>query len=346
MENTSLIGIFLTGLITGGLTCMAVQGGLLAATIAQREEERLKEKVKSGSALPILAFLIAKLTAYTILGFLLGWLGSAFQLSLMTKIVMQFVVAIFMVGTALNILDVHPIFRYFIIQPPKFLTRMIRKESKSKSMFAPAILGAFTVFIPCGTTQAMMALAIASGNPLSGGAILFAFVLGTSPVFFLLGYFATKLGDAMHQKFMKVAAYAIILLAVFNANNALALTGSNFTLDRIGTGLVCTVSYCDTNTNETAQVTEQATNDVNVNIESTGYSPNNVTVKAGSQVTLHLKNTNGAGCVQAFTIPSLGVQKIVPLGNSDAVTFTAPNKTGQIAFMCSMGMYRGTINVI
>ncbi len=28
--NTSLIGIFLTGLFVGGLTCMAVQGGLLA----------------------------------------------------------------------------------------------------------------------------------------------------------------------------------------------------------------------------------------------------------------------------------------------------------------------------
>jgi len=45
--STSLWAIFLTGLITGGLTCMAVQGGLLAATIAQREEERLKEKVKT-----------------------------------------------------------------------------------------------------------------------------------------------------------------------------------------------------------------------------------------------------------------------------------------------------------
>src|SRR6266566_5075718 len=98
MNTSNLIGIFLTGLITGGLTCMAVQGGLLAATIAQREEERLKEKTKqSGNALPILAFLIAKLAAYTILGFLLGWLGSAFQLSLMAKTIMQFAVAVFMI---------------------------------------------------------------------------------------------------------------------------------------------------------------------------------------------------------------------------------------------------------
>ena len=254
MGNTNLITIFLTGLITGGLTCMAVQGGLLAATIAQRspfakatrdKEEQLKETARGGNALPIIAFLIAKLIAYTTLGLLLGLLGSAFQLSLTVKTILNFAVAIFMIGTALNILNVHPIFRYFIIQPPRFLTKLIRKQSKSKQIFAPVLLGAFTVFIPCGTTQAMMALAIASGNPLTGAAILFAFVLGTSPVFFLLGYFATKLGDVLQQKFMKFAAYAIILLSIFNLNNSLALTFSNFTLVRICNSAYCMVSYCN-----------------------------------------------------------------------------------------------------
>src|SRR5258708_2261088 len=138
--NTSLIGIFLTGLFVGGLTCMAVQGGLLASTIAQREEDRLKEKTTKGAAMPILSFVIAKLVAYTLLGFLLGWLGSAFQLSLSARTIIQFAVVIFMVGTALNILEVHPIFRYFVIQPPRFLTRLVRKQSKSKDVFAPAIL--------------------------------------------------------------------------------------------------------------------------------------------------------------------------------------------------------------
>src|SRR5579864_489765 len=204
MGNTNLITIFLTGLLTGGLTCMAVQGGLLAATLAQSEEERLQEKAKGGNAFPIMAFLGTKLLAYTILGFLLGLLGSFFQLSIQLKVVMQIAISIFMIGTALNILNVHPIFRYFVIQPPKFLTRLVRKQSKSKDMFAPAILGAFTIFIPCGTTQAMMALAVATGNPLLGAAVMFAFILGTSQVFFILGYFATKLGDMFHQKFMRL----------------------------------------------------------------------------------------------------------------------------------------------
>lgn len=340
----NLITIFLTGLITGGLTCMAVQGGLLAATLAQREEERLKNNLqKGGNAIPILSFLIAKLIAYTILGFLLGSLGSFFQMSIVAKNILQIAVAIFMIGTALNILNVHPIFRYFIIQPPKFLTRLVRQKSKSQDIFAPAILGVFTVFIPCGTTQAMMALAIASGSPMLGAAILFAFILGTSPVFFILGYFATKLGEVFQQKFMKIAAIAIILLALFNLNNSLALAGININIVKPLSAVYCTFAVCN---NSNSGVEQVANNNVSINIESLGYNPNTVTVKAGQIVTINLKNTSGSGCSQAFTIPSLGIQKVVPVGSSDVITFTAPNSPTQIPFMCSMGMYRGVINVI
>lgn len=351
----NLITIFFTGLFAGALTCLAVQGGLLATSIAQREEEKLKDKTKTtGNALPILSFLVAKLAAYTVLGFLLGWFGSLFQLSLTANIVLQLAVGIFMLGTALNILNVHPIFRYFIIQPPRFLTRMVRNQSKSGDYFGPAILGAFTVFIPCGTTQAMMALAIVSGNPFSGAAILFAFVLGTSPLFFILGYLATKLGESLQQKFMKAAAYAIILLAVFNVNNTMALTGSGLTLENMWTNFYCTVSFCD-NSTAFAATDEQSTGSAGeavtegaISIEQEGYvtTPNNLTIKAGSPVTLKVTNNGGQGCTQAFTMPTLGIQKIIPVGSSETIQFTAPSQPGQLAFMCSMGMYRGVINVI
>lgn len=351
MGNVNLFTIFTTGFLTGGLTCMAVQGGLLAATLAQREEERLKEKAKGGNALPILAFLIAKLISYTILGFFLGALGSFFQLSIQAQVILQIFVAVFMIGTALNILDVHPIFRYFVIQPPKFLTRLVRQQSKSSDVFAPAILGAFTIFIPCGTTQAMMALAIASGNPILGATILFLFVLGTSPVFFTLGYFATKLTDKFHQKFMRVAAYAIILLAVFNLNNAISLTGFNFAPSNILTTIWCTVSFCDSSPVFASAAgyrgkTSDAVSNATITIGSGGYNPNNLTVKAGSAVTLTLVNNGGGGCASAFTIPSLGIQKVVRVGTTDTIAFTAPNEPGDIPFMCSMGMYRGNIKII
>lgn len=324
---------------------MAVQGGLLATTLAQREEKRLEEKTKrTGNALPILAFLITKLLAYTLLGFLLGLFGSFFQLSLTVRIIMQFLVVVFMLGTALNILGVHPVFRYFVIVPPKFLTRLVRNQSKSDSLFSPALLGFFTIFIPCGTTQAMMALAIGTGNPLMGSAILFAFVLGTSPLFFLLGYFAIKLGETLHQKFMKIAAYGLILLAVINLNFTLALSGSDLTINNLANNIWCTINICEGEV--IAANTQTPLRETTIEFKQDRYSPNFITVRSGENVRLNLINTSGQGCIQAFTIPRLGIQKIVRIGTKETVEFKAPGEKGQLKFMCGMGMYEGVINVI
>lgn len=325
---------------------MAVQGGLLATMVAQREEEKKLEHddSKRGAVRPILSFLISKLVAYSILGLLLGWFGSLFELSLTARTIMQIAVVIFMIGTALALLEVHPIFRYFIIQPPKFLTRLVRKQSKSRDTFAPALLGAFTIFIPCGTTQAMMALAIASGSAVKGAGIMYAFVLGTVPVFFALGYFATKLGDRWQKKFFKVAAYAIIILAVFNLNNAIALTGSKWTIGGTVKAAFCTIAYCE-NGGQEVVANAQVNNEATITIGSYGYTPKQINVKAGSEVKLTLINRDGDSCAQAFTIPKLKIQKIIRPGQTETVTFKAPSEPTQIAFMCSMGMYRGTINV-
>jgi sulfite exporter TauE/SafE len=340
--------IFATGLFTGGLTCLAVQGGLLAATIAQREEDILKEKsLKTGNALPIIAFLAAKLVAYTILGGILGLFGSIFQLSLTFQVVMQIAVAIFMIGTALNLLNIHPIFRYFIIQPPKFLMKIIRNETKSKSIFAPAILGTFTIFIPCGTTQAMMALAIGSASPVLGAMVMFVFILGTSPTFFVLGFLATKLGDLFKGAFMKFAAIAIILLAAFNINSALALSGNPVSIDKTLSEIKCTIFSVCTDVNGEKDIKLEAVSDkTTIEFNDSGYSPKNLVVKRGERVALTLKNTKGYGCIQSFTIPKLGIQKVVRVGSTETVEFTAPNEKGDLAFMCGMGMYRGNIKII
>lgn len=119
--------IFLTGLTVGGLTCLAVQGGLLASTIAAREEQDFQAgSARRHTILPTLAFLATKFIVYVILGFILGAFGSALAISDNARILMQLLAGIYMIVVALDLLNVHPIFRYAILQPPYFLTRKIR----------------------------------------------------------------------------------------------------------------------------------------------------------------------------------------------------------------------------
>lgn len=307
--------IFTTGLLAGGLTCLAVQGGLLAAILLARPGLKT-----------VFWFLGAKLLAYTALGFVLGLVGSAFQINSAFMVALQFGVVIFMLGSALNMLHVHPIFRYFALQPPRFLARVVRDQA------TPFLLGAFTVFIPCGTTQVMMFQAVGTGNPVYGAAVMAAFVLGTIPVFFALGFGMSKLEENWKNKLNKVAAWLIILLALYNLNGTVALTG-------IGQNIYCTVAFCGTNENLKPSST------VTINFQSNGYVVDNPVIKAGEPVTLNLVNESGYGCIQAFRIPSLGISKIVSVGDTQTITITAP-KPGPLAFMCSMGMFRGVLNVI
>jgi sulfite exporter TauE/SafE len=220
---------FITGLTTGGLSCLAVQGGLLASSLGRQIEQDMfdasTKKSKKGAkgkvapnpqtALPIILFLTAKIIAYTLLGFLLGALGSVLALNTTMRAFLLVAIGIFMIGNALRMLNVHPIFRYFVIEPPKFITRVIRRTAKNNTDFVtPIFLGALTVFIPCGVTQAMMAVALASGSPMQGAATMFAFTLGTSPVFFAVAYLATRIGAKMERYFMTFVAAVVLIMGL------------------------------------------------------------------------------------------------------------------------------------
>src|SRR5687768_10688701 len=121
---------FITGLTTGGLSCLAVQGGLLASSLAHQIERDYLElstqpkkrgkksppQKRTNTALPILLFLLAKLVVYTLLGVLLGWAGSFITLSPVGRAFLMIAIGLFMVGNALRMFNVHPIFRYFNIE--------------------------------------------------------------------------------------------------------------------------------------------------------------------------------------------------------------------------------------
>jgi plastocyanin domain-containing protein len=87
------------------------------------------------------------------------------------------------------------------------------------------------------------------------------------------------------------------------------------------------------------------TQNVEIDITSSGYSPNYFKVKKGSLVTITLKSQNAFSCASAFRIPSLGISKNLQPNDTQVITFT-PTEVGQIPFSCSMGMYRGVIEVI
>ncbi|MBI4731784.1 MAG: sulfite exporter TauE/SafE family protein [Chloroflexi bacterium] len=335
---------FITGLTTGGLSCMAVQGGLLASSLAYQIEQDMltagnkksKRVTRPKTALPIVLFLLAKLVAYTFLGLLLGLLGSVLTLNATLRAILLIAIGVFMVGNALRMFNVHPFFRIFAIEPPKFVTRYIRRTAKTNTdWFTPLFLGALTVLIPCGVTQAMMAVALATGDPLQGAALMFAFVLGTSPVFFLVAYLTTQIGARLEKWFMRFVAVVVLVLGLVSMNSGLNLMGSPLAFPSL------TAAAQDAPA--TAFVPDTTDGTLVLNAENYGYSPSRLNAPAGVPLTLNVVTENTYSCSRAFLIPALGVEVILPETGVVPISIPAQPAGTVIPFTCSMGMYTGEI---
>lgn len=346
---------FITGLTTGGLSCLAVQGGLLASSLAlQIEQDVAKMPHKPArkgaasartargvqAALPIGLFLLAKLVVYTLLGALLGLLGSFLSFDPITRALLMIGIAIFMLGNALRMLNVHPFFRIFAIEPPKFITRYIRRTSKNGTDLAsPLFLGALTVFIPCGVTQAMMAAALGTGSAAFGAALMFAFTLGTSPVFFAVAYLTTKIGEKLEAYFMRFVAVVLLLLGLVTFDSALNLLGSPLSFANITRSVLPAAAE----SSQSPLTPAEASADLVLSVENNGYFPAVLRAKAGETVTIELVTNKTYSCARDFVIPALKYYQLLPDTGRVTVEIPPQPEGTVMRFTCSMGMYTGQI---
>jgi sulfite exporter TauE/SafE len=312
---------FITGLTSGGISCIAVQGGLLASSITTDKNSNIKH---------VLAFLNSKLVAYTILGVLLGLLGGSFTLSPKVQGWFQIIVGFYMLATAGRLLNLHPIFRYTVIQPPKFFLRFLKRISVSGSFFTPIFLGFLTILIPCGITQAMMIYAIGAGSALGGAGIMFAFILGTFPVFFLFGMASSQIFK--NRILTIVASVVIALIGILSINTGQILRGSVHTLQNYWRVIA-------------PQTAVKAGSVVNIEVTNFGYKSDINTLKVGVPVKINLITKNVTSCARAFVIPSLNYSKVLPANGTTEINFT-PEAAGILTYTCSMGMYTGQFTII
>lgn len=349
---SQLLVAFVTGITTGGLSCLAVQGGLLASSLAHQIEQDYVANIPQGkktrqkamptqrtnSALPIFLFLVSKLVAYTLLGALLGWLGSYLTLNPISRALLLVAIGIFMVGNALRMFNVHPIFRYFSIEPPKFITRYIRRTAKGTDTATPLFLGFLTVFIPCGVTQAMMATALGTGSIAMGAALMFAFTLGTSPVFFIVAYLTTELGVRLEKFFMRFVAVVVLILGLVTIENGLNLMGSPLSLQNMTRNLFPASSVSTAGSDSLS-----ADGVITLNVQNSGYFPAALKAPANTDLTLNLVTDKTYSCARDFVIPKLNFYQLLPDTGTVQVNIPAQKAGSTLFFTCSMGMYTGQI---
>ncbi len=331
-DALTLGGVLIIGLIAGTTSCLAVTGGLLLALAAKHTEIHGLQS-PAHKLRPLLHFNAGRLASYFILGGLVGMLGQSLSLTPRITGYVNIAVALIMLYFALNILRILPKNALRIGLPKKF-TRWITDLSESDHPAAPATLGALTFFLPCGFTQSLQLVALGSGTFMTGAAIMFTFALGTLPSLLGLSFLSSALNGPSSRIFLRFSGALVLVLALFNLQSGFALAGIDLVQPFAGSvqqGSAPTPSA-------------KGAQEVSMKVTNNGYVPSSLTIKAGVPVRWKVDGTQAAGCTSIMTIPDLGISQALGKGEN-IIEFTAPKK-GKLAFMCSMGMVRGSFNVL
>jgi uncharacterized protein len=198
--------VFLIGITASLSSCMAVAGGLVLSISSGYAKG--KDRVW-----PLVMFHIARVAGFLVLGGLIGFAGTAFNLSPAFYFISSIVLFAVMLILGLNLLDIFPFLRKLQPRMPKSFSRNITGSQDSgftgcknrkhivpiklRTAFAPAALGIMTFFLPCGFTQSMQINAITSGNFMDGAVIMAVFALGTLPVLALISFTSVKFAATM-----------------------------------------------------------------------------------------------------------------------------------------------------
>ncbi|MEA4870655.1 MAG: sulfite exporter TauE/SafE family protein [Christensenella sp.] len=339
-STISLSALFLTGLLTS-VHCIAMCGGInLFQSVSANGTTR--NKLRN----PLL-YNLGRVISYTVIGGIVGGIGSVLFLSEAVKAVLLALAAIGMLLMGLSMLGWLP--WWLTPRMPKFLALRIGKSSAGKG---PLVVGLLNGLMPCGPLQAMQLYALATGSVLTGALSMFLFSLGTVPLMLGAGALFSVLKGKFAYVIQRVSAVLVVFFAVVMAANALSLVGLRPS------------PVLETPPATTATIQKEGDSLLQQALDK-GYLP--ATVEGGVQrvkatlnpsvypfiivqkgipveLTITADQNSITGCNQTVVFPSYDVKKALTPGDN-VIKFT-PDETGLVSYTCWMGMLDGRILVV
>jgi sulfite exporter TauE/SafE/copper chaperone CopZ len=324
--------LFVIGILTS-VHCVAMCGGICLTQCASKHSTNPIKSNKLATMRPSLLYNLGRVISYTVIGGLVGALGSVISFSGTMKGIVQVLAALFMIVMGLNMLNVFPWLRKINPRMPKiFAQKIYRQRAKNNS---PLIIGLLNGLMPCGPLQAMQLYALSTGDPLKGAFSMLLFSVGTFPLMFAFGVLSSFLNKKLRGRMMKVSAALVLLLGVFMLNRGSVLLGFNLPLFPA--------------TTSTSQASNIARLKDEVQIVTTDLNPGSyepIVVQKGIPVqwVIHAEAGDINGCNNSIVVPKFNIQQDLSIGDT-VIEFT-PADSGSFSFSCWMGMIRSKITVV
>ena len=339
-STISLSALFVTGLLTS-VHCVAMCGGInLSQSVGTGESG--KNRMRN----PLL-YNLGRVISYTVIGAIVGGIGSVLFLSETLKAILLSLAALGMLLMGLSMLGWLP--WWLTPRMPRFLSGRLGKAGVGKG---PLVVGLLNGLMPCGPLQAMQLYALATGSALTGALSMFLFSLGTVPLMLGAGALFSSLKGKFAFVVQRVSAVLVVFFAIVMATNAFSLFGLGGAA--AAAPAKATAAQAETGGDSLLQQALDkgylpATMDGDVQKISADLDPSVypfIIVQKGVPVELTITADENAitGCNQTVVFPAFDVKKALKPGNN-VIQFT-PDETGLIPYTCWMGMVDGRILVV
>ncbi len=327
-KNTGYAMLFVIGLLTS-VHCVAMCGGIgLSQCVPQGNAD--VSGGKWSTLRPSLLYNLGRVISYTVVGGVVGAIGSVVSFSGAFKGVVQLAAGIFMVIMGLNMLNLFPWLKKLNPRMPKIFARKINRE-KGRSN-SPLYVGLLNGLMPCGPLQAMQLYALSTGSMLTGALSMFLFSLGTVPLMFGMGALSSILSKKFTHRMMRVSAVLVTVLGVFMFSSGMSLSG------------ISMPSADGSVKSGNVAVVKDGVQLITTGLPSGRYEP--ITVQKGIPVkwTIQAKDGDINGCNNRIVIPKYNKELKLNVGDN-VIEFT-PTDSGVIPYSCWMGMIRSQITVV
>nr|WP_312576198.1 sulfite exporter TauE/SafE family protein [Sedimentibacter sp.] len=334
LNNASYLVLFMVGVLTS-IHCVGMCGGIMLSQSISKES-----KNKFESILPALLYNVGRVVSYTILGGIVGAIGSVFSLSITAKATMQIIAGAFMIMMGFNMAG-FKIFRKFQIKLPHAVCNVKNKSG------SPFIVGILNGLMPCGPLQTMQIFALGTGSALKGSLSMFAFSVGTVPLMLTFGALSGLLSKGYTKKILKLSGVLIIVLGVIMGNRGLAIAGINLNpmtaLALSNENVLGSDINYSSNPNVGKATIQDGVQIINMTANNNGYTPNAFYVQKGIPVKWIIDGKELNTCNNAIIARSLNLEFKIKSGEN-LIEFTPGDK--DINFSCWMGMISGVIKVV
>ncbi len=224
MSHSLITMAFVTGLLGTG-HCIGMCGGLVSALA-------LSEAGQKGGWFFHLLYNAGRITTYTFIGSIVGWLGSALAYTDKFKTLTRSLLVgsdIFVILVGLGTAGLFGWLNAAKLDfpgPMQLMTAATGQLRKLPPALAALPLGLLFGFIPCGYLYAVAITAAQSASVTTGALMLLAFGLGTTPSLFFFGSAAHWLSGKARTWMLRIAGLVVAGMGVVNLLKHLRMMGA------------------------------------------------------------------------------------------------------------------------